>query len=59
MVAFQDRSLIAQLGTPDMKVPIQYAFSYPHRIESEGEKLSLAQIGSCILRRWISYVTHV
>ena len=32
MVEFQDTSVIAQLGTPDMRVPIQYALSYPERL---------------------------
>ena len=31
MVEFRDRSIIAQMGVPDMKVPIQYAFTYPKR----------------------------
>lgn len=31
MVEFNDKSIIAQLGVPDMKVPIQYAFTYPYR----------------------------
>lgn len=34
MVEFKDRAVIAQLGAPDMKLPIQYAFTYPERIES-------------------------
>lgn len=33
MVEYSDRSVIAQLGTPDMKVPIQYALTYPERKE--------------------------
>lgn len=47
MVEFHDGSVIAQLGTPDMKVPIQYALTYPDRfpLKSE-EKLDLAQRGS-------------
>jgi 1-deoxy-D-xylulose-5-phosphate reductoisomerase len=35
MVQFEDRSVIAQLGEPDMRIPIQYAFSYPHRLKSD------------------------
>ena len=31
MVEFKDRAVIAQLGAPDMKLPIQYAFAYPER----------------------------
>ncbi|WP_294081157.1 1-deoxy-D-xylulose-5-phosphate reductoisomerase [Proteiniphilum sp. UBA5384] len=34
MVQFEDRSVIAQLGEPDMRMPIQYAFSYPERLSS-------------------------
>lgn len=34
MVEFKDRSTIAQMGFPDMKVPIQYAFTYPNRAEN-------------------------
>ena len=34
MVEFNDMSIIAQLGVPDMKVPIQYAFTYPNRVEN-------------------------
>ena len=35
MVQFEDRSIIAQLGQPDMRMPIQYAFSYPERLRSD------------------------
>lgn len=46
MVEFKDTSIIAQLGTPDMRVPIQYALSYPNRIErSNAKRLNLAEIG--------------
>ncbi|MCH1623749.1 1-deoxy-D-xylulose-5-phosphate reductoisomerase [Fredinandcohnia quinoae] len=47
MVEFQDSSVIAQLGTPDMKVPIQYALSYPDRLQMPvmKERLNLAEIG--------------
>lgn len=42
MVEFKDSSIIAQLGVPDMKLPIQYAFTYPRREESpELERLNL------------------
>ncbi|MGL4402969.1 MAG: 1-deoxy-D-xylulose-5-phosphate reductoisomerase [Fusobacteriaceae bacterium] len=34
LVQFRDSSIIAQLGVPDMKLPIQYAFTYPDRIEN-------------------------
>lgn len=45
MVEFNDTSVIAQLGTPDMRTPIQYAFTYPDRLPRDAEKLNLAQIG--------------
>ncbi|HJH11516.1 MAG TPA: 1-deoxy-D-xylulose-5-phosphate reductoisomerase [Metalysinibacillus jejuensis] len=46
MVEFDDTSVIAQLGTPDMRVPIQYALTYPERITlQQGKRLNLAEIG--------------
>ncbi|RSD27991.1 1-deoxy-D-xylulose-5-phosphate reductoisomerase [Mesobacillus subterraneus] len=46
MVEFHDTSIIAQLGTPDMKVPIQYALTYPDRLPLvSGKRLNLAEIG--------------
>ncbi|MCC3357438.1 1-deoxy-D-xylulose-5-phosphate reductoisomerase [Bacillus sp. REN16] len=47
MVEFHDSSVIAQLGTPDMRVPIQYAFSYPDRypMPASKERLQLWEIG--------------
>ncbi|TAA67489.1 1-deoxy-D-xylulose-5-phosphate reductoisomerase [Planococcus salinarum] len=46
MVEFQDTSVMAQLGTPDMRVPIQYALTYPDRLPRPGAKrLNLAEIG--------------
>lgn len=45
LVEFKDMSMIAQLGTTDMKVPIQYAFSYPERIENNlTERLDLVKL---------------
>ncbi len=38
LVQFQDGSIKAQLGLPDMKLPIQYALSYPYRIENDFER---------------------
>lgn len=46
MVEYVDSSVIAELGVPDMKVPIQYALSYPERISADYEKLSLSKIRS-------------
>lgn len=45
MVEFRDKSVIAQLGNPDMRVPIQYALTYPERIPSPAQPLNLAQLG--------------
>ncbi|WP_108669659.1 1-deoxy-D-xylulose-5-phosphate reductoisomerase [Peribacillus acanthi] len=44
MVQFHDSSVMAQLGTPDMRVPIQYALSYPDRIPHEAKRLDLSEI---------------
>ena len=46
MVSFADRSVIAQLSVPDMRLPIQYALSYPERLASLTPPLDLAQIGT-------------
>lgn len=46
MVQFQDGSVKAQLGVPDMKVPIQYALSYPQHISNDWPRLDLAKIGT-------------
>lgn len=46
MIQFHDTSVMAQLGTPDMRVPIQYALTYPDRLErNEAKRLDLAEIG--------------
>lgn len=46
MVEYQDGSIIAHLGTPDMKVPIQYALSHPDRIQiKDTKRLNLAEVG--------------
>lgn len=39
MVEYADNSVIAQLGTPDMRIPIQYSLTYPNRLESNAEGL--------------------
>ena len=51
MVQFQDSSVIAQLGCPDMRVPIQYALSYPSRLDSDFERLDLFKIASLNFQR--------
>lgn len=46
MVEFEDTSIMAQLGSPDMRVPIQYALTYPDRIPMQNAKpLRLEEIG--------------
>nr|WP_080629184.1 1-deoxy-D-xylulose-5-phosphate reductoisomerase [Anoxybacillus flavithermus] len=46
MVQFHDGSVIAQLGTPDMRVPIQYALTYPDRFPLHIERLNLAEVAT-------------
>ena len=43
MVEYVDRSIMAQLGTPDMRIPIQYVLSYPKRIKNELEPLDITK----------------
>lgn len=44
-IVYKDNSVIAQLGVPDMRIPIQYALTYPQREESSVKELSLADYG--------------
>ena len=44
-IVYNDNSMIAQLGVPDMRIPIQYALTYPERYESPVKELSLADYG--------------
>jgi 1-deoxy-D-xylulose-5-phosphate reductoisomerase len=46
MVEFVDGSMLAQLSTPDMCLPIQYALTYPERVASDRVQTNLAQLGS-------------
>ena len=46
MVEFIDGSVLAQLGSPDMRIPIAYALAWPKRMETPADKLDLASIGS-------------
>ncbi len=46
MVEFDDGGVLAQLGVPDMRLPILYAMAFPDRLETGAPPLSLAQIGS-------------
>ena len=45
MVEFEDGGIMAQLGTPDMRLPIQYALYYPHRRYLDGDRLDFAKLG--------------
>ena len=50
LVTFEDGSTLAQLAPPDMRVPIQYAFTWPGRLPSERAKLDLAALGALHFR---------
>ena len=47
MVRFRDGAVLAQLGAPDMRVPIAYAMAYPQRIETAAPQADFAAIGQC------------
>ncbi len=51
MVEFCDGSVIAQMGMPDMKVPIQYALTYPERKSLSVQHLDLSKIGSLTFKK--------
>lgn len=44
MVQYKDSSVIAQLGLPDMKLPILYSFTYPDRVDSDYKRLDLTEL---------------
>lgn len=46
MVQYADGAVKAQLGAPDMRLPIQYAFSYPYRLKSDFPRVDFAETGS-------------
>ncbi len=46
LIEFQDNSVLAQLSEPDMRIPIQYALTYPDRVESPVKELDLTAIGT-------------
>ena len=50
-VEYEDGAVIAQLGTPDMRLPIQYALYYPKRRNLSGEKLDLFALGHLTFER--------
>jgi len=45
LVTYQDGSMLAQLGAPDMRIPISYALGWPRRIKTPAKKLSLTELG--------------
>ena len=45
LVEFVDGSVLAQLGSPDMRIPIAYALAWPERIETPAQRLDLARVG--------------
>lgn len=49
MVEFEDGAVKAQLGTPDMKLPIQYALYYPERRNIEGERLDFTTMSGIVI----------
>lgn len=51
MVQFADGAVKAQLGTPDMHLPIQYALTYPQRLPLEGRRLDFCELGTLEFRR--------
>ena len=46
MVEFDDGAMLAQLGVPDMRVPIQYAMSFPERIPAPAQRINFAEMAS-------------
>ena len=46
MVEFEDRGIIAQMGTPDMRLPIQYALCYPHRRFLDSQAVDFTKLGA-------------
>lgn len=46
MIQFEDASVIAQLGMPDMHLPIQYALTYPNRIKSDFERIDFFKLNT-------------
>ena len=46
MVEYRDGSVVAQLGSPDMRIPIAHCLAWPTRIDGPAAKLDLAKIGS-------------
>ncbi len=51
MVEFEDSAVIAQLGEPDMKVPIQYALTYPKRVKNDFPKVDFFKYGNLTFQK--------
>lgn len=51
MVEYEDGAVIAQLGTPDMRLPIQYALTYPDREYLPGKRLDFYELGSLVFEK--------
>ena len=51
MVQFEDGAVKAQMGVPDMRLPIQYAFSYPKRLRSSFDRLDFFKLGEMTFER--------
>ncbi len=50
-IELSDGAVIAQLGTPDMRLPIQYALTYPERSECQAERLDIFKVGTMTFQR--------
>lgn len=59
LVEYDDNSVIAQLGLPDMRIPIQYAVTYPDRYESPVGELKLADIAKMTFLSLITRLLNV
>lgn len=51
MVQYADGAVKAQLGAPDMRLPIQYAFSYPRRLKSDFPRVDFTELGSLTFQK--------
>lgn len=51
MVEFEDGAVMAQLGTPDMRLPIQYALYYPKRVFLDGKRLDFSQLSEITFQK--------
>ncbi|MCW9039536.1 MAG: 1-deoxy-D-xylulose-5-phosphate reductoisomerase [Rhodospirillales bacterium] len=51
LVAYEDGSVLAQMGTPDMRTPISYALAWPHRMRTPSQRLDLAEIAQLTFER--------